>query len=496
MTEDDLADDGFGSIATISKGAGLYLIGNGISRAIGLVTNVVLTRFLGTNLYGIYAYLGVIFSLVTVFTRLGGDKSVMRFLPEYEDQPRKRQAMLSLAYGTSLLASGVVAVLVYLFAPLISAYTLNEPLFVDVLRITAIVIPFNTLAMLTYSVFKGIERMDYNVAVSSITRPVFRLVFIGGAVVLGYSLIGAAAGVVVSGILTLVVALAVLYERTELGSIARPTRSEVRRYYDFSIPLTFNQLGSFLYNRVDILMVGFLLTGSAVGIYNVAVLLSRVLSLPLTAFNQLFPPIASRLYHEGGHEELEFVYKTLTRVIFSITLFPAVAMIVLTPELLRVFGADFVRGRVVLILFVFAQLTSAMVGPSGYLLMMTDHQYLTMVNQIASGVLNAVLNYVMITAFGFVGAALATASVLSAINLLRVFQVWYLEGFSPYDRSYLKPVAAGVASGAVMYTLSLYFQQYILLIVGGGVGGVAFLSTLYLLGIDEEDLTMVREILG
>lgn len=489
-------DDRIDSLTTISGGAGLFLLGTAVSKVFGLGTTLVLTRFLGTGLYGIYAYLNVVFSLFTVFTRLGGDKSVMRFLPEYEDRPRKRRAMLTLAYGTSLLASIVVAVAVYLLAPVLSAYTLDDPLFVRVLRITAVVIPFNTLLMITNAAFKGIERMDYNVAVSSVVRPLFRLLFVGGAVVLGYSLMGAAVGLVVGGVLTLLVAAGIVVRRTDLGGVARPTRSEMRQYYDFSAPLTFNQLGSFLYNRIDILMVGFLLSGSAVGVYNVAVLLSRLLSLPLTAFNQLFPPIASRLYHGGDHDELESVYRTVTRLIFTISLFPAVATLIYASELLAVFGGEFTRGRLVLMLFVVAQLTNALAGPSGFLLMMSDHQYLTLFNQLSSGLLNAVLNYVLIGAFGFIGAALATASVLAGINVLRVVQVWYLEGFSPYDRSYLKPIVAAAVSGAVMVGLSVQLDRFVLLLAGGCVGGVVFLATLFALGIDDDDRELVRNVLG
>lgn len=493
-----MSDDDRGpleSLSSISAGAGLFLIGKVFARGIDLVTNIVLTRFLGTSLYGIYAYLNVIFSLFTVITKLGGNNSLLRFLPEYEEQPRKRRVMLSLAYGSSLVASIVIALSVYVLAPLISAYTLDDPLFVDVLRITAVIIPFNTLSQLTFAVFKAIERMDYNVVTSSVVRPLFRLVFVGGAVALGYSLIGAAAGLIVSGLLTAVVGLAVLLRRTDLGLFGRPSWDESKEYYNFSVPLTFNQLGYFLYNRVDILMVGFFLSGSSVGIYRIAVAVAGFLSLSLTAFNQLFPPIASRLYHNDKHDELESIYGTVTRIIFTISLFPAIAAALYAPEVLSVFGEGFTEGTSVLVLFIFAQLTNCFVGPSGFLLMMSDHQYVSLFNQASSGILNAILNYLFITTFGFIGAALATASVLVLVNLLRVAQVWYFEGFSPYDRSYLKPVVAGLVSAPIMYGASLVFQRYVLLLVGGATGGLAFLAVLYLLGIEEE-VELLRDVFG
>jgi O-antigen/teichoic acid export membrane protein len=484
------------SLASVSQGAGLFLAGNGVSRVFAFLLNIILTRLLGTRLYGFYSYSRVVFSLVKVFTRLGSDKSVQRYLPEYEDDPPKQYAVLALAYGTSLVASVVVAALVYYLAPVISGYTLSDPLFTDVLRIVAIVLPFNTLVNVTLSVFKSIERMDFNVVVSSGVEPLTRLVFVGGAVLLGYSLVGAAAGLVVSGTLTALVAVAVLYRRTNLNSVGVPRKGMVKEYYNYSVPLTFNQLGNFLYNRVDILMVGYFLSGSAVGVYNIAVLVSSLLSLPLTAFNQLFPPIASRLYHSGEFDELESMYSTVTRWTFTISLFPGIAALLYAEEVLRVFGEGFTEGRLVLVFFVVAQLTNCVVGPSGLLLMMSDHQYLTLFNQLSSGALNALLNYVFITEYGFVGAAVATATVLSLINVLRVIEVWYLEGIMPYDRSYLKPIAAGVAAGVVLFSLSTVLSGYALLVFGGACGAIAFALSLYAFGIEDTDVELVNGVLS
>jgi O-antigen/teichoic acid export membrane protein len=487
MSEDE-GGDSLSSLGSISHGAGLFFIGRVCRQGIRFITNLILTRTLGPSLYGIYAYLIVVFSLFSVFTRLGGDKSVLRYLPEYEDNHKMQTVMLTVAFITSLVASVIVSGLVYHFAPTISELTLEEPLFVNVLRVGAIVLPFSTLSNIIFSSFKAIERIEYNVAVSNIIQPILRLIFVGGAVLWGYSVIGAVAGLVFAGILTFSVSIAVLIRKTDLGLFQQPTRSEFKRYYDFSLPLTFNQIGSFLYNRVDVLMVGFLLSGAAVGVYNIAIMVAGILMLPLSAFNQLFPPIASKLYHRGDYTELENVYRTVTRWVFTISLFPGLAVILYTQEILQVFGEEFASGVLVLTLFTIAQLTNCLVGPSGFLLMMTEHQYLTMMNQLLSGFLNVVLNYLLILQYGLIGAAMATATILACINLLRVGQVWYLEGFFPYDRKYIKPITAGIVSAIIMTLISLVLSQYLLLLIGGATGAISFFGCLFLMGFEEEEV--------
>jgi O-antigen/teichoic acid export membrane protein len=421
---------------------------------------------------------------------------MLRYLPEYEDNLRMQNAMLTIACLTSVGASVIVAIILYWFAPLISRFTIDEPLFIEVIRVGAIVLPFNTLSKTLLAVFKAIDRMDYNVATSSVAQPLFRLLFVGGAVVIGYSVVGAIAGFVVAGILTFLTALIILVERTDLGRIEQPSRLEAKQYYDFSAPLTFTQLGSFFYNRIDLLMVGILLSSAAVGIYRVGILVAGVLALPLMAFNQLFPPVASRLYQKGKISELKSVYSVVTRWIFTISLFPGIGAILYSSEVLAVFGEDFSKGAFILTLFTFAQLTNCLVGPGGYLLMMTDHQYLTMVNQLSSGGLNAIFNYVLIVTYGLPGAAVATATVLAGINVARVLQIWYLEGFFPYDLSYAKPLLAGAVSAGVMASVSGFASGYVLIVVGGVLGAGGFAAALAAFGLEEEEKDILRELLS
>lgn len=494
MTDEEAGTSALSSLRTISGGAAIFFFGHGVRKVLNLATKIVLTRFLGAGRYGLYAYMTTLFALFRVVTELGSSNSVLHYIPKYEDEPRKQHAVLTLVYLTSLLASGVVAAVVYVSAPLLSQVTLDEPLFVDVLRVGSLVVPFQTLSNITYSVFKSIERMDYAVATSSVVQPLLRLVFVGGALVLGYSLVDAIASLVVSSILTLLVAGFVVYRYTSFGQIKRPSITQSTAYYNYAIPLTFTRLGSFLYKRIDILMIGVLLTETAVGVYNISVTLAGMLMLPIMGFNQLFPPIASRLYHDDSFAELTAVYTTATRWIFTISLLPAIGLSLYADAVLRMFGQEFTNGTLVLILFSVAQFTHAAVGPSGYLLMMTEHQYITSINQFASGILNAILNYVLIIEIGFIGAAVASATVLAGLNIMRVIQVWYLEGIHPYDRTYIKPISAGVVSAVLMYAISLVFERFTLLLVGGTIGSLAFVSILYLAGIENEDKRILKRI--
>jgi O-antigen/teichoic acid export membrane protein len=486
------------SLASITRGASLFFVGNVLSKGFKFVLNLLLTRGLGASLYGIYAYTTTILWPAAVLAQLGTVPSLLKFVPAYEDDPERRNRYVGLAYLTVTLASAAVGAGLYLLAPLISSVTLNAPLLVDVLRILTLVLPFRALIRLTNGAFRGIERLEYQVLIANVVRPLTQIAVVAIALLLGYSLLGVVSALAVGTVLVALTAVTLLYERTSLRptiTVGQP-RAEIAEFYDYSLPLTLKNVGMVLYRRIDILMVGFFLAESAVGIYRVAILVSTIIALPLTAFNQLFPSVVSRLYENDRTDEIEAVYEIVTRWTITVASVPAFVTALYSTELLVVFGGDFADGALVLTLFTVAQLINCAVGPCGNLLMMTGHQYLNMLNQSMLGILNVIFNYVFILEFGLIGAALATAGVLTIINCLRLVEVWYTERMIPYSIRFWKPIAASAMAGPTMWLLSIPLEGYVLLVSGSVAGGLVFAGSLLAFGIEEQDRSFFAETLG
>jgi len=128
----------------------------------------------------------------------------------------------------------------------------------------------------------------------------------------------------------------------------RPTlrvgRGDVRRFYEYAAPVAMSSLGKVFQNRVDVLLVGALLTAVAAGIYNVVLVLVSIAWIPLLSFNQLLPPVASDLYATGRVDTLNAVYSSVTRQILT-TVVPILAVLaVFGRELLAVFAPTYVEG--------------------------------------------------------------------------------------------------------------------------------------------------------
>lgn len=485
-SEDTLVINSLGSILS---GGSIFAVGHILTNVFGFVTQLLLTRLLGATGYGIFSYGQTVLTLMLNVSNAGTDKSLMRYLPSQHDNHQFQQATLTLAYGTSLIASVSTAVLLIAAAPIIATYTINDPVFVDVLRLFAVILIIDTIMQVTSTSFRAFEMAQFDVLIRKIGRQGSLLLAAVIAFLLGLNVFSTTALVVVASMFTLGCAIALALRYLDVHPSRNLSEANPREYYNYSIPLSAKDMGSFFYTRADVLMVGIFFSASAVGVYNIAVLLATFITLPLSAVSQLFPPIAAKLYSDGSSRELDDVYSAVSRWAMTGALPLAIGAIVYRVELLALFGAEFATGGAILTVLAIAKFVDTAVGPSGYMLMMTDHQYLLLINQWSFAILNIILNYFFLLEFGVIGAAYASAVVLASLNLLRAGEVYYLEGMHPFSRSFFKPIVAGLPASGVMIIVPLILPNnpFVALILGGSLGCVVYLLALFTLGIEESD---------
>jgi O-antigen/teichoic acid export membrane protein len=231
-------------------------------------------------------------------------------------------------------------------------------------------------------------------------------------------------------------------------------------------------------------------------VYNIALAVTSALQLPLSGVNQLFPTVASRLYSNKKRDQLSQIYSTVVKWVFTATALLVAIQIAYRSEILSLFGPEFIGGGTVLLLFAFAQLINAFSGPSNFMLMMTDHQYVVSFNNIFIGIVNIVLNYIFILEFGFIGAALASAGILMLINIVRIGEVYYLEGFFPYDVSFIKPFLIGCVAVWAMSAIGDFFSGTILLVIGSGFGIILYICLTYYFIFDKRDKLAFKEMVS
>ena len=220
----------------------------------------------------------------------------------------------------------------------------------------------------------------------------------------------------------------------------------------------------------------------------------------LQSVNQIFSPTIADLYARGERALLGRLFQTLTKWILGLTLPLTFVMIIFSKPLMRLFGAAFEAGWVVLSLGTLGQLVNAGVGSVGYLLLMSGNQARLIRVQMIMAVFMVAATFGLVRPFGIAGVALAAALTAALANYLCLRQVRAALQLSPYNRTYLRllgpsAVSLALTAGVRLLIRSLDLHPEWLWIGIALVVSYASLCGLALLaGLDDDDKMIVAAI--
>ncbi|WP_123624546.1 lipopolysaccharide biosynthesis protein [Halorubrum sp. CSM-61] len=491
---DAVPDDEREALLTIAGGAVITAGGVSGQRALTAATEFFLARGLGPAAYGVYALAWRIAQLCSRLVTFGSVPALQRYLPEYADDPDRQGVVAGLAYATTLGFGAAIAAGIWLAAPRIDALTVEDASFPPTMRAFGFLVGLLGVVMVASAVFRAVGSARGEIAFNKLLRPGVRLVGALAALALGYSVVGVAGGIVVATALLAAVAAPLSARVTGIVPSLRGVLREAGRFYNHAAPVAMSSLGKVFQNRVDVLLVGALLTATAAGVYNVVLVLIAIAWIPLMAFNQLLPPVASELYADGRTETLNAVYGSVTRQIVT-TVVPILAVLaVFGRELLGLFGEPYVAGYVPLVVYLVGVFVGSAVGATGWLLMMTDHQYARMALDWLLAALNVALTYAFVVRYGLVGAALGTSLAIAVQNGIQVVLLRRFEGLWPFDRTYLTPLAAGGVTLVAMRAIRAVVPGLAAVVVGAAGGLAVYAGALRVLGVDPRDRLVAREL--
>ena len=173
----------------------------------------------------------------------------------------------------------------------------------------------------------------------------------------------------------------------------------------------------------NIVLLGWLAGTEATGIFHVAMRNAQLLTLLLGALITPLGPLIAELHARGDRVALQRVVRRSIRIVFLLTLPAALAMILAGEAYLELFGAGFAEGHAALVILAVAQLVNVGAGPVQTLLVMTEHQARIIPAMAWSVLANLVLSVGLIPPFGATGAACASAVSIVLWNVALSYEV-------------------------------------------------------------------------
>jgi O-antigen/teichoic acid export membrane protein len=489
------------SLAHVTKQATGVMSYRFLGVLLGLASNVVFARLLGAELLGVYVLASTILLVASLVASFGTVQTLVRYIPVRLSRGDVDGAAGVFTFGLRLVVSAGAGatVILLLLRGWLSHTVFHEPLLVGILPIAALGILPASLTQVLGGALKALKETAKDAFCTEVVYKVAKLaiflaLYFAVDMRLRALVIGFAAAYVASDL----VMLRFIGRRTP-SFLTGPRRDAVpqRELVQYSATVFFVAFLNYAMSITDRFMLGILSTSEAVGIYNVAFIISNILTLVYMGFNISFAPVISELYHNNRRDELASLYVSLTRTIIIIVVPAFIWLVGFGDDLLRIFGREFTVGQAALVVLGISAVARCAVGSVSNLLMMSGHQRFNVINIVISTAANILLNLYFIPKYGFLGAAIATAISVAGISVVGLVQVKMLLGLSPYRRSYIKLVAASaVTLPAVLYLRAYtpalpHWQFFSLLLATYAV----FLGVIVLLGVEPDDRVLAKKLL-
>jgi O-antigen/teichoic acid export membrane protein len=475
----------------VAGGAIVALAGGGLSMVLSTAYQIIIARQLGPAGVGLLLLGLAISTFLAEACDLGLDYGVLRFggiARGAEDAARFRSIVIRALVGAAV-AGGAAAALLASGGQLLAGL-FGKPELERVLLPLALAVPCTGGAEVARASLRARGRALPSVVSDSMVAPALRLGT--GAWAMAVAPSPPAAAVAYACTEATVFALTLLMVLRALPRGGRP--GPVPGLFRFSLPMSLNRLVLYTNNQTEVVVLGVLAPTATVGIFGVAKRLSMVIGALLTSVTVLFNPMVADLHHRGRLGELDRLFKTSTRWLFTLGWPVCLAEVLFAPEIVRVFGRSFSSGAAALMILAVGQLVNVGTGTVSNLLAMAGRARLTLVTSIMFLVLSLGLDLLLIPRHGLVGAAVANAGAIVVVNMLRLWQVHRVLGFGPYDRRVLRPLAAGLAAGAAARLLPLPgVHGPVELGARCLVLGVLYLGLLVALGVEPQDRQVARD---
>lgn len=454
-----------------------------LASVLGFVATIYFARVLGAEVYGIYALIIAFVAWLKMFGSLGISGAMIKRISEGEDQGAYLMAGLVWLTGMGI----VLSIAVVLAHGYVESYLAGWAEHVTISVIWFVIaLLFVRLAATAVS---GTLQGQKLVHIAGLLDPIkigLRSLLQISLVFLGFHLLGMMVGYIIGYGLGLLVGVLFITIRPQL-----PTRAHLRSVFDYAKYAWLGKMQGRTYKDVDLLILGALVPTGLVGVYAIVWSFVQLLKLFGSAVSSaVFPEISAVSAQESQAEATAIIEDALTYGGF-IVLPGAIGGTLLADRLLRIYGPEFVQGTelfwIVLLSGVFyAYMRQCLNALNGL-----DRPDLSFRVNLLFIVSNVALNVILILEYGWIGAAIASATTTALGFILAYSQLTRIVTVQFPIRAVMQQLSAAIFMGSVIVSIDALVRvtgiiqhNVAILFVLVGFGAALYVLTLLVISPD------------
>ncbi len=487
------------------------LIGIIISKVFSYLYKIIIARYLGADLFGLYSLSLAIVLFFAAVCGLGISEGVLRFISFYRgtNQKNKIRYIFRISYKILIISTISGSLLLFFLSDFISVTIFKNPNMTLFIKIFSLLIPIWVLAIFFINIMIAFEKIKQQAIIEKILQSSAKLFFLIFFIFLGLK----TNAIIFSFFLGVLVFFlsGFLYCKYKLPDIfisynlQKNEKKEIlKNLFSYSIPLMLFWTISSIFYWSDSLMIGFFKNTYYVGVYNAAIPIASLLVLAPELFIQLFFPIINKEYARKNILLIKRLSKKVAKWIFIIN-FPAFFLMMFFPGTIInfFFGEEYLSGIIALRFLLIGNLFFSLFIISDRLLSMAGKTKILLMDLLIVGILNIILNFFFIPKSvifgidnlnGITGASIATAISMIIFNLILMIHGKYYTSIIPLNKDFIKIFYINIIPISILLVLKSFIEittfSMILITI---TFFSAYILLLFLMnGLDKNDFIVLK----
>ncbi|CAA0079801.1 Uncharacterised protein [BD1-7 clade bacterium] len=398
----------------------LYLV-------LGFANSFLLARVLGVQDYGFYTFCLSIIAILCIPAQLGFPTLLTKEFAASRANGvwGETRGLVKFSHMSVLFVSIFLMLFLSGYAYWSGAdYTDNQLL---ALCIAGGLIPLLSLGALRDSMLRGMHYVIASMLAENVVRPVFFFVLLSIIYLSGQ--ISASLPVImffyiIFSLIAFMISWAFYFKNRPLGLKNAHPELAVGSWMKYVFPVGMATAFQVVNAQLSFIVLGVFVTPAEVGVYRIAVLFSGIVTIFLQVVDSYVGPKFSEMYVCGQIEEINKLYRKVTKIVFFATTPLVIFLCIAAPILISgMYGATFSTAITPMFILVFGQFFVAISGPSALLLLMSGHQKDALSALMISFAVNVLLHAILVGSYGIIGVAVSNCVMLILWKIILTFQV-------------------------------------------------------------------------
>ncbi len=345
------------------------ILGTAISRGMMLLASILVARFLGKFGYGEFGMIRSTVGMLGILAGFGMGLTATKFLAELkESDPVRAGRIVGLTWNCALISSGLICLIMVIFAGPIAEHTLNNKSLAAALRVGTLLLLIGALngvqtgALAGFEAFKGIAKVNFIVGIASF--PILTAgAYLGG--VMG-ALIGLAINLALHWFLNHLL-LKKEFAKHNITPVYSGWREERNVLWKYSVPAVVSGM-----MVAPILWLGKSVLANQpegygeLGVFTLAETWRTLIIVGCGMIGRASFPVMAQLYGEGKHSA--FKKALFAQLIINATIVCSFTMVVILSAhwIEKAYGDDFKNSATVIIIVLLSAIPMQLTAVCGF----------------------------------------------------------------------------------------------------------------------------------